>query len=160
MVRIWHLNTCVAAWKNYTFQLINNNNNNNNNNDNNDNNNNNNNNNNNDDDDDDDNDDHDKNDDNNKDFSFTQESKLSLRSALIQKDTKLSHVKEAWFNPILFASFFVTEALFSILGGTGVNCLDQGRGKTRTGTENRCSHNLQSGHLALWSADNCSIFPK
>ena len=77
MVRIWHLNTCVAAWKNYTFQLINNNNNNNNNN--NDNNNN--------DDDDDDNDDDDKNDDNNKDFSFTQESKLSLRSALVQKDT-------------------------------------------------------------------------
>ena len=38
-------------------------------------------------DDDDDNDDDDKNDDNNKDFSFTQESKLSLRSAPIQKDT-------------------------------------------------------------------------
>ena len=27
------------------------------------------------------------------------------------------------------------------------------------GTEKRCCHNLQSGHPAWWSADNCSIFP-
>ena len=33
-------------------------------------------------------------------------------------------------------------------------------GKTRSGTEKRCSHNLQSGHLVWWSADNCSVFPK
>ena len=33
-------------------------------------------------------------------------------------------------------------------------------GKTRSGTEKRCSHNLQSGHQAWWSADNYSIFPK
>ena len=31
--------------------------------------------------------------------------------------------------------------------------------ETRSGTEKRCSHNLQSGHPASWSADNCSIFP-
>ena len=31
--------------------------------------------------------------------------------------------------------------------------------ETRSGTEKRCSHNLQSGHPALRSADNCSIFP-
>ena len=31
--------------------------------------------------------------------------------------------------------------------------------ETRSGTEKRCSHNLQSGHPAWWSADNCSIFP-
>ena len=30
--------------------------------------------------------------------------------------------------------------------------------ETRSGTEKRCSHNLQSGHPAWWSADNCSIF--
>ena len=35
-----------------------------------------------------------------------------------------------------------------------------GRGgeETRSGTEKRCSHNLQSGHPVWWSADNC-IFP-
>ena len=30
--------------------------------------------------------------------------------------------------------------------------------ETRSGTEKRYSHNLQSGHPAWWSADNCSIF--
>ena len=33
------------------------------------------------------------------------------------------------------------------------------REETRSGTERRCSHNLQSGHPARWSADNCSTFP-
>ena len=33
-------------------------------------------------------------------------------------------------------------------------------GKTSSGTVKRCSHNLQSGHLVWWSADNCSVFPK
>ena len=33
-------------------------------------------------------------------------------------------------------------------------------GRTKSGTEKRCSHDLQSGHPAWWSADNCSIFPK
>ena len=32
-------------------------------------------------------------------------------------------------------------------------------GETRSGTEKRCFHNLQSGHPAWWSADNYSIFP-
>ena len=36
--------------------------------------------------------------------------------------------------------------------------LDQGE-ETRSGTKKRCSHNLQSGHPAWWSADNYSIFP-
>ena len=31
--------------------------------------------------------------------------------------------------------------------------------ETRSGTEKRCSHNLQSGHPAWWSAENCSTFP-
>ena len=31
--------------------------------------------------------------------------------------------------------------------------------ETRSGTEKRCSHNLQSCHPAWWSADNGSIFP-
>ena len=31
--------------------------------------------------------------------------------------------------------------------------------KTRSGTEKRCSHNLQSGHPAWWSVDNYGIFP-
>ena len=40
-------------------------------------------------------------------------------------------------------------------GGGGVG---GGLEETRSGTEIRCSHNLQSGHLACLSADNCSIF--
>ena len=32
--------------------------------------------------------------------------------------------------------------------------------ETRSGTEKRCPHKLQSGHQAWWSADNYSIFPK
>ena len=28
--------------------------------------------------------------------------------------------------------------------------------ETRSGTEKRCSHNLQSGHPTWWSADNCT----
>ena len=33
--------------------------------------------------------------------------------------------------------------------------------ETRSVTEKRCSHNqLQSGHLARWSADNSFFFPK
>ena len=35
-----------------------------------------------------------------------------------------------------------------------------GEGETRSGTEKRCSHNLQSRHPAWWSADNCSSFPR
>ena len=31
--------------------------------------------------------------------------------------------------------------------------------ETRSGTEKRCSHNLQSGHPAWWTADNYGIFP-
>ena len=31
--------------------------------------------------------------------------------------------------------------------------------ETRSGTEKRCSYNLQRGYPAWWSADNCSIFP-
>ena len=34
-----------------------------------------------------------------------------------------------------------------------------GGGETRSGTEKRCSDNLQSGHPVWWSADNYSIFP-
>ena len=32
-----------------------------------------------------------------------------------------------------------------------------GGGETRTGTEKRCSHNLQNGHLKWWSADNPAV---
>ena len=35
----------------------------------------------------------------------------------------------------------------------------QGGEETRSRTKKRCSHNLQSGHSAWWSADNYSIFP-
>ena len=34
-----------------------------------------------------------------------------------------------------------------------------GGGGARSGTKKQCSHNLQSGHPAWWSVDNCSIFP-
>ena len=29
----------------------------------------------------------------------------------------------------------------------------------RSGTKRQCSRNLQSGHPAWWSADNCSLYP-
>ena len=32
-------------------------------------------------------------------------------------------------------------------------------GETRSGTQKRPSHNLQSGQPAWWSAGSCSIFP-
>ena len=52
----------------------------------------------------------------------------------------------------------VTPLMFDFM-----DCLDQGRRgggeETRSGTEKRCSHNLQSGHPAWWSADNYSVFP-
>ena len=31
--------------------------------------------------------------------------------------------------------------------------------ETRSGTKRQCSRNLQSGHPARWSADNCSLYP-
>ena len=40
-------------------------------------------------------------------------------------------------------------------GGGGGGGLEE----TRSGTKIRCFHNLQSGHLAGLSADNCCIFP-
>ena len=49
-----------------------------------------------------------------------------------------------------FANLVIMD---SITGNQG------GGGETRSGTEKRCSHNLQSGHPAWWSADNCGIFP-
>ena len=33
-------------------------------------------------------------------------------------------------------------------------------GRDEIWSEKRCFHNLQGGHLAWWSADNCGIFPK
>ena len=39
---------------------------------------------------------------------------------------------------------------YSITQGRGGG----GGGETKSGTEKRCSHNLQSGHSAWWSADN------
>ena len=34
-----------------------------------------------------------------------------------------------------------------------------GGSERRSGTEKRCSHNLQSGHLTWWSPYSCRIFP-
>ena len=39
------------------------------------------------------------------------------------------------------------------------NAYQAGGEEMRSGTEKRCSHNLQSGHPVWWSADNYSIFP-
>ena len=44
-----------------------------------------------------------------------------------------------------------------------LNCRDQWGGggeEMGSGTEKRCSHNLQRGHPAWWSVDNYSIFPQ
>ena len=42
---------------------------------------------------------------------------------------------------------------------TKIQNIPRGGGESRSGTEKRCSHNLQSGRPAWWSADNYSIFP-
>ena len=51
----------------------------------------------------------------------------------------------------------------AIIGKQALISRDSGGGgageETRSETEKRCSHKLQSGHLGCWSADNCSIFP-
>ena len=44
-------------------------------------------------------------------------------------------------------------------GLLGNSAIKGGGEETRSGTEKRCSHNLQSGLPAWWSADNYSIFP-
>ena len=50
----------------------------------------------------------------------------------------------------------------AIIGKQALISRDSGGGRvgeeTRSGTEKRCSHKLQSGHLGWWSAYNCSIF--
>ena len=48
-----------------------------------------------------------------------------------------------------FASEWLADGLTRAGGGE----------EMRSGTEKRCSQNLQSGHPAWWSADNYSIFP-
>ena len=56
------------------------------------------------------------------------------------------------FNEMRMSKFLF---IFNVNSG-----MKQGRGEeTSSGTEKRCSHNLQSGHPAWWSADNYSIFP-
>ena len=56
------------------------------------------------------------------------------------------------FNEMRMSKFLF---IFNVNSG-----MKQGRGEeTRSGTEKRCSHNLQSGHPAWWSADNYGIFP-
>ena len=37
-----------------------------------------------------------------------------------------------------------------------VSCAARRGEETKSGTEKRCSHNLQSGHPSWWSADNSS----
>ena len=46
-----------------------------------------------------------------------------------------------------------------LIGKAGGGGGGGGGGKRRGLGPRRCSHNLQSGHLAWWSADNYSIFP-
>ena len=57
------------------------------------------------------------------------------------------------FNEMRMSKFLF---IFNVNSG-----MKQGGGgeETRSGTEKRCSHNLQSGHPAWWSADNYGIFP-
>ena len=69
-------------------------------------------------------------------FRFEESTRKQKNSAF---NVKSSHAKSSWF-------------LYSTQAGGG------GREETRSGTEKRCSHYLQSGHPAWWSADNCSIF--
>ena len=57
----------------------------------------------------------------------------------------------------IFSEMRMSKFLFIFNVNSGMK---QGRGEeTSSGTEKRCSHNLQSGHPAWWSADNYSIFP-
>ena len=57
----------------------------------------------------------------------------------------------------IFNEMRMSKFLFIVNVNSGMK---QGRGEeTSSGTEKRCSHNLQSGHPAWWSADNDSNFP-
>ena len=57
----------------------------------------------------------------------------------------------------IFSEMRMSKFLFIFIVNSGMK---QGRGEeTSSGTEKRCSHNLQSGHPAWWSADSYGIFP-
>lgn len=62
--------------------------------------------------------------------------------------------------PMILISWIVVYTLDSVIHCSNNAVPEPGGEETRSGTEKRGSHNMQSSHLALWSADNCSIFPK
>ena len=65
--------------------------------------------------------------------------------------------------PMILISWIVVYTLDSVIHRSN-NAVPEpgggGGGETRSGMEKQGSHNMQSSYLALWSADNCSIFPK
>ena len=62
--------------------------------------------------------------------------------------------------PMILISWIVVYTLDSVIHCSNNAVPEPGGEETRSGTEKRGSHNMQSSHLGLWSADNCSIFPK
>ena len=70
--------------------------------------------------------------------------------------SRLSHkVCRCLSSPVLLRKFTISGGGG---GGGGVGGGGGGGGEdSRSGTEKRCSHNLQGGHPAWWSADNYSI---
>ena len=61
---------------------------------------------------------------------------------LIKRTTNSTGIRANWSNCLLYKVL-----------------LSGGREMRRSGTERQCSHNLQDGHPARWSADNNSISP-
>ena len=58
------------------------------------------------------------------------------------------------FNEEIWMAYFTGQFVVNT-----IKLMNSQHSQTGSGTEKRCSHNLQSGHPAWWSADNCSIFP-
>ena len=63
-------------------------------------------------------------------------------------------IKQAFLKAGVSVRIFVCWAVSS-----NIQQEKTGGEETRSGTEKRCSYNLQRGYPAWWSADNCSIFP-
>ena len=63
-------------------------------------------------------------------------------------------MKTDYFQEGIVAKHFQNHTSWSFSAANS----SSGQEETRSGTKKQCSHNLQSGHPAWWSADNCGFF--
>ena len=60
--------------------------------------------------------------------------------------------------PMILISWIVVYTLDSVIHCSNNAVPEPGGEEMRSGMEKRCSHNMQSSHLALWSADIIVVF--